>query len=591
MAWYDINYQYKKQITIDHTKVLADFTDFTILLHTTDANLKDMANGGHVQSSSGYDIIFTDSTETIRLDHEIEYYLNTQGKIDYWVNVPSLSSTADTIIFMYYGRAGVGADPSTTDAWDTNFVAVYHMADASDSANCHDSTVNANHGTWHGDLPTRDDNSCKTDRCQYLDGTGDYISLPDNCHINYQHTIESFFKLIDIDKEGNIIHYSRDSAVTNLTMFSQYGHPNHFYDSIGLKSGAVQWDIYPALPLPNTNWNNWTFAMNTNDAVSILNGASIGTDAICAIPIGNPVGSVNNIGMHPDGVTRPLYGWIDEFRISNIRRTNNWIFTTYNNENSPSTFMSFGGELEYGACAQYPSVPTTMEIDDDSCIINGISYDFMFVSTCIYSDIKYGIDWNGDGVVDEWTGFYASGVEVTISHAFPTDGIVHITVLACDSDGCQTAYATDLIINVVHAATNLCNCFLITSASYTFDFPLPDWDNIERYETKEIDIFDFYNEDFDTTDNGIGSRSLMIGGTLWIDNITGGTYVTCTNECLCVIIEYINNIQNNHEEITITGIDDLIDAVYIFESFKFSSINRTNKAFDWSMTLKKVRDI
>jgi hypothetical protein len=35
---------------------------------------------------------------------------------------------------------------------------------------------------------------------------------------------------------------------------------------------------------------------------------------------------------------------IDEVRISNIARTSDWIYTEFNNQNDPSSFLSFGPE-------------------------------------------------------------------------------------------------------------------------------------------------------------------------------------------------------------------------------------------------------
>jgi hypothetical protein len=198
MVWYDATYGYKKKITIDKTKVLEDCTDFPVLISATDADLKVTGSGGHVQSANGYDIIFTNSTENTKLSHEIETYVSGTGQIAFWVKIPSLSSVNNTIIYMYYGKAGVVANPSTTDTWNANYVVVYHMNDADNSTTVHDSTANANHGT-----PL-------------------------------------------------------------------------FYVNIYFN------------------------------------------------------------------------GWIDDFRLSNIRRTNNWILTSYNSEESPSTFMSFDVEEEGG---------------------------------------------------------------------------------------------------------------------------------------------------------------------------------------------------------------------------------------------------
>lgn len=82
-SWYDPGWQCRKSITIDHTKVSADLTGFPVLISVTDSDLALKAQ------SNGYDILFTDSSGSIRLSHEIESY--DSGDLVAWVNVPSLS--------------------------------------------------------------------------------------------------------------------------------------------------------------------------------------------------------------------------------------------------------------------------------------------------------------------------------------------------------------------------------------------------------------------------------------------------------------------------------------------------------------------
>jgi len=55
------------------------------------------------------------------------------------------------------------------------------------------------------------------------------------------------------------------------------------------------------------------------------------------------------------GVQYQFYnGLLDEIRLSNIARTASWIQTTFNTQNDPSSFMSFGAEEDN-------PTPTTFE--------------------------------------------------------------------------------------------------------------------------------------------------------------------------------------------------------------------------------------
>ena len=69
MAWYDSDWLYRQQITIDKTKVPATQTNIPVLIGITTA-----ANSvfGHAQSD-GDDILFTNSADT-KLDHDLVVY-------------------------------------------------------------------------------------------------------------------------------------------------------------------------------------------------------------------------------------------------------------------------------------------------------------------------------------------------------------------------------------------------------------------------------------------------------------------------------------------------------------------------------------
>src|SRR5262249_29826279 len=80
---YPNGYTYRRPIVIDHTKVKnTDQTNFPVLISGTYSYLATLANGGKVQSASGYDIIFSsDCNGSQKLDHEIETYRATDGTV------------------------------------------------------------------------------------------------------------------------------------------------------------------------------------------------------------------------------------------------------------------------------------------------------------------------------------------------------------------------------------------------------------------------------------------------------------------------------------------------------------------------------
>ena len=107
--------------------------------------------GGSVSNPSGFDILFTsDAAGSNPLPFERASYNAATGAVAFWVQLPTLSHTTDTVIYMFYGNSSVSSDPSNAPGtWDSNFVMVSHMAAGSGSI-APDSTSHANNGTLAG---------------------------------------------------------------------------------------------------------------------------------------------------------------------------------------------------------------------------------------------------------------------------------------------------------------------------------------------------------------------------------------------------------------------------------------------------------
>jgi hypothetical protein len=143
-------YSYSRAITISHTKVPnTDQTNFPVLISGTYSYLATKGNGGNVTSANGYDIIFTaDAAGTTPLAFEQDSYSASTGAINYWVKVPTLSHTTDTVSYLFYGNASVTTDPSNkTAVWDSNYQGVWHLEDNAANTTVKDSTSNSNNGT------------------------------------------------------------------------------------------------------------------------------------------------------------------------------------------------------------------------------------------------------------------------------------------------------------------------------------------------------------------------------------------------------------------------------------------------------------
>ena len=134
-------WQYRKPITINHTKVTGALTNFPVLISlATDTDLQAKAQ------TSGNDIFFTSADGETKLPHEIETFTRSSGQLVAWVQVPSLSNTTDTVIYMYYGNASTANQQDAVNVWDTNFNGIWHLPNGT-TLTASDSTSSANNGT------------------------------------------------------------------------------------------------------------------------------------------------------------------------------------------------------------------------------------------------------------------------------------------------------------------------------------------------------------------------------------------------------------------------------------------------------------
>lgn len=362
-------YAYKMAITIDHTKVPStDQTNFPVLVSTTNTLWKTAANGGHFQT--GVDFIFKDSTETTILNYETESYTATTGAIIAWVNIPTLSHTADTVIYIYYGDATVNTSQENVSAtWNTGFSAVYHLKEsAGTSGSIKDSTSNANVGTPYtnygtstiGDISTT---SGEIGNAQSFNGTNHAITAANSASLDIGATnvitLSAWVKRSATNTTGSIIvhgvggsgGYCMEVGVTPATV-------NQIKCT---KFGVV--DITLGTLPADTNWHLVHEVGDGSGTYVYVDGAISGTSgnsqnwksATALLDIGGSLSTADNAAPYWNGT-------IDEVRISNVTRSANWITTEYNSQSSPATFYSVGSEQNIGVTTNTRTIPSTVAL-------------------------------------------------------------------------------------------------------------------------------------------------------------------------------------------------------------------------------------
>jgi len=303
MGWLS-GWTYRIEIKINHDLVDATLTDFPVRvdLPVGDFDFSDAR-------SDGYDIRFTNSDGTTILKYERERHDSVNERARYWVKIPSVSSSADTTFYMYYGKVDAtdGADPE--NVWDSDFLAVYHFAQ-DPTGTVYDSTSN------NRDL---NDNSGTLTSGDLVDDGGGYAIFLDNeflktqdhdwSVVNSAFTVEALSRNTKVTAAWeNKVGIGADSAGQALAL-QIYNIDNRY--SVGIHSDTAEselpLDIGGDYEYSTTYYNGTTvYVQVERTESSVTNNVSLSV----------PTSSKLNIGS--------LSGYYSEVRVSKIVRSYAW---------------------------------------------------------------------------------------------------------------------------------------------------------------------------------------------------------------------------------------------------------------------------
>jgi hypothetical protein len=429
-------WNYRKQITIDYSKVTSDLTSFPVLISITDSDLKTKAQ------TDGNDILFMDNIGVAQqLNHEIENYDSSTGSLVAWVNIPIVSSTADTIFYMYYGNPNCGNQQHVENTWISDFQAVWHMNNDPTNSIL-DSTANHNDGISQGGMIHSDLVTGKVGKCLNFDGRDDFIAL--SSILNGQSgTIEAWIYANAGGDYRCILTKGQSFSNDAYFMFCIHGNTGGFYSrAIGYDAGNIVCGNVNVLNAWHqvvgiSDGNKWFVYIDGRLQSPIISGGYNDGEWFDSF-----TGDTYSIG----ALNRPTYrgpfdGYIDEVRVSSAIESPSWILTEYNNQNNPSRFYSIGSEV---------STQPLIKPQKPSGTINGqagTEYTYTTVTTDPQSNLYYMWNW-GDGNISGWYGPFGSNIVASASHVWTTKGTYEIKVKARDERNLESDWSDPLSISI-----------------------------------------------------------------------------------------------------------------------------------------------
>ncbi len=363
LGWYSTSWNTRKPITINSAQVsgTSSLTNFPMLFSVTDPTLKTVANGGDVGESNGNDILFTAGDGLTKLNHEIEYYNPSTGQVIAWVQIPSLSNTANTVIYIYYGNPMAANQQNPTAVWDSNYKGVWHLPNGT-TLSPNDSTSNGNNGTIDGSVPAT---SGEIDgAASFSNHSARYIDMGANTNLEElgPYTVSAWVNGSTFTQNGllqAILGRQNGSDNNREYLFFVYGNGTNASFELQRSNGG---DSFPTVSSSYSYTNNtWYYVAGTFDGTTLrmyVNGNADGTlNTNSTIPSSATRHATIGRILGTGGNNYPFNGTIDEVRISNTNRSAAWIATEYNNQSSPGTFATLGATQGFVAAPTFNPTP------------------------------------------------------------------------------------------------------------------------------------------------------------------------------------------------------------------------------------------
>jgi hypothetical protein len=349
-AW--AGYSGYRLFTLDHTKAgTADSTNFTVLLSGTFAEFATTANGGKVLNTvtcgvasitCPADLAFTsDALCQTLLAWEFEGYTATTGQMIAWVKVPTLSASANTLIYGCVGNTAVTTfqGGSTGAVYDSNTNVVYHFAFSPN-----DSSAGGNNLTLHNS-PTAA--TGEIGEAASFNGINQTVEASAFGWTGSSAVTVSFWNYVSsANVQVSFAFTVGNSAATD---------PHRFAASVPWSDSILYWDYGingTGTGRVSTSYASYLGAWTYVTLVSTGSGDTYQAIYLNGVVAASAASSASStvtgdlfIGGYPYASQYgPPYehGNIDEFRISSVVRSASWILAEYNNQSSPSTFAAAG---------------------------------------------------------------------------------------------------------------------------------------------------------------------------------------------------------------------------------------------------------
>jgi hypothetical protein len=277
-------------------------------------------------------LIFCDAASAGNsLKFEVANYVATTGKMEAYVNIPTLSHTTANSFWMFYGNVSVVTTQQDLSFWATaNFKSVYHLIDGT-TLGAKDST-----GTFNGTITSANATTGALDGGMNMNGGFVDTGSPQNA----AGIISAEMWLFPSSSSNNCFNLLSNfpgSGANGYALELNPGCVDTRNPFVAIGNGGTFQLVSSTGTAPVSVWTHLATTIAGSGPANnriFVNGAEPGY----AAPSGSQTLGATTANLQFGQLTNAMSGTIDEVRISSVVRSPDWFATTYGTEYSPSTF-------------------------------------------------------------------------------------------------------------------------------------------------------------------------------------------------------------------------------------------------------------
>jgi len=337
------DWQYAIKIWFNNTAIAENLLNFPVMINLSRAGVDFWNHVGQTPK----DLRFVDSDCITDLYFEVEYWNYTTQEAYVWVNVPKINAgSSGDFIYVYYGNPSPPDLPynNPIQVWDSNFVMVHHLEE--DSGVHYDSTSKYNDGYPQGGVAQGIKG--RINGADSLDGVNDYI----NCGSKSSLTVTSMTIEAWVNRLGTGVatytgaggFYGEPIIAKGRAYVETLGLNVNYFLAVNQTGNVIGFDFednynggnHPVFSNTAIQNNQWYYIVATYDGITskiYINGILDNSLTISKTPDFNPWAATIGSAISDEGGTNTPKGFfkgiIDEVRISNVARTDEWIKAQY----------------------------------------------------------------------------------------------------------------------------------------------------------------------------------------------------------------------------------------------------------------------